>query len=73
MLTNLFRHSVKALRRQKAFVLINILGLAIGLACSLIIFVFINYELSFDQYNAKKDRIYRVILNRFAGGPCNAR
>jgi putative ABC transport system permease protein len=40
-----------------------VLGLAIGLACSLIIVLFISYELSYDQYNVNKDRLYRVILN----------
>ncbi len=68
MLTNLIKYSIRALMRQRAYVFINILGLAIGLSCSLIIAVFISHELSFDQYNVKKDRIYRVILNGKLGG-----
>jgi putative ABC transport system permease protein len=56
------------LKRQKAYVLINVLGLAIGLACSLVILLFIRYELSFDRYHEKKDRIYRVILSGRIGG-----
>ncbi|HPE58117.1 MAG TPA: ABC transporter permease [Bacteroidales bacterium] len=63
MLTNLIKYSLRALKRQKAYVLINILGLSIGLTCSLIIAIFIRYELSYDQYNEYKDQIYRVILH----------
>lgn len=63
MIKNLFKYSFRALSKQKAYVIINVVGLAIGLSCSLIIALFINYELSFDQYNENKDQIYRVILN----------
>jgi putative ABC transport system permease protein len=63
MLKNLFKYSFRALSRQKSYVFINILGLSIGIACSLIISLFIIHELSYDQFNEKKDRIYRVILN----------
>ncbi|MBN2174633.1 MAG: ABC transporter permease [Bacteroidales bacterium] len=68
MLKNLFKYSLRALKRQKTYVLINVFGLAIGLACSLIILIFIRYELSFDQYHEEKDRLYRVILNGKIGG-----
>ncbi len=57
------KYSFRVFKRQKAYVFINVIGLAIGLSCSLIIALFIRYELSYDQYNEKKDRIFRVILN----------
>jgi len=63
MYKNLLRHSLRALSRQKSYVFINILGLATGIACSLIIALFIIHELSYDNYHEKKDRIYRVILH----------
>jgi putative ABC transport system permease protein len=63
MLKNQIKYSFRAFRKQKSYVFINVLGLAIGMACTLIILLFVNYELSFDQYNEKKDRLYRVILN----------
>ena len=63
MLKNLIKYSFRAFRKQKSYVFINVLGLAIGMACSLIILLFVNYELSYDKYNVKKDRLYRVILN----------
>jgi putative ABC transport system permease protein len=63
MLRNLLKHSVRALTRQKAYVLINVLGLAVGLACSIIIGIFIVHELSYDQFHEKKDRIFRIGLH----------
>ncbi|MCD4731481.1 MAG: ABC transporter permease, partial [Bacteroidales bacterium] len=68
MLKNQVKYSFRAFKRQKSYVIINVLGLAIGLACSLIIALFIIHELSYDQYNEKKDRFYRVILNGKIGG-----
>jgi putative ABC transport system permease protein len=68
MINKLFRFSLRSLTRQKTFMLINVLGLAVGFACSLIIAVFIRYELSYDQYHENKDRIYRVVLNGKIGG-----
>ena len=68
MFRNQLKYSFRAFKRQKSYVIINVLGLAIGLACSLIIALFIIHELSYDQYNEKKDRFYRVILNGKIGG-----
>ena len=47
--------------RYKGFSLINILGLAIGMACCIVVALFIIDELSFDRYNTNADRIYRVV------------
>ena len=68
MFDNLIKHSLRSFKRQRAYVLINILGLSIGIACSLLIALFVINEASFDKYNVKKDRIYRVILNGKIGG-----
>jgi predicted permease len=56
----------RALRRKKSFSLLNILGLAIGIAASLLIFLVIRHELSFDRYQSKRDRIYRVVTTNKA-------
>ena len=48
--------------RQRSYVVINVIGLSIGLACSIIICLFVVYELSYDNYNEKKDRIWRLYL-----------
>ena len=63
MLNNLIKHSLRSFRRQRSYIIINVLGLSIGIACSLIISFFIVNELSYDRFNSKKDRIYRLIMN----------
>jgi putative ABC transport system permease protein len=47
--------------KKKAYSFINIFGLGLGMACCLLIFMFVQDELSYDNYHTKKDRIYRVI------------
>lgn len=53
--------------RQKGHSLINILGLAIGIACSILIILFVTYELGYDKYNKNHDSIYRVAVDALAG------
>lgn len=47
--------------RNKTFTVINVAGLTIGLSCALIITIFVRYELSFDRYHVKSQRIYKVV------------
>jgi putative ABC transport system permease protein len=68
MLRNLFKYSLRSFKRQRAYILINIIGLSIGLACSLLIALFVINEGSYDKFNTKKDRIFRLILNGKIGG-----
>lgn len=63
MFNNLLKHSIRSFKRQRAYIIINILGLAIGIACSLLIALYVMNEASYDKFNEKKDRIFRVILN----------
>ncbi len=49
------------LLKKKGYSTINILGLALGIACCLLIVMYISHERSFDNYHVKGDRIYRVI------------
>lgn len=56
------------LLKNKIFSAINILGLGIGLAACLLIFQFVSYELSYDQFNEKLERTYRVTNDRFQNG-----
>ena len=60
MLRNYLKITFRSLRRQKGYSMINILGLAIGLACCMIIMLYVFHELSYDTYNKNADRIYRV-------------
>jgi putative ABC transport system permease protein len=60
MLRNYLIIAFRSLLRNKLTSFINISGLALAMACSLLIYVFIQDELSYDQYHSKADRIYRV-------------
>jgi putative ABC transport system permease protein len=68
MFSNLIKHSFRSFKRQRAYIIINILGLSVGIACSLLIALFVINELSFENFNTKKDRIYRMVLNGKLGG-----
>ncbi len=60
MLLNYFKLAFRNLRKHKAFSLINILGLSVGLACCVLIGLYISEELNYDRFHAKADRTYRV-------------
>ena len=68
MLSNYLKIAFRNIIRQKGFSLINISGLAIGIATCLIIMLYIFHELSYDRYNEKADRIVRVVFRGFLGG-----
>lgn len=60
MIKNFFRTTFRYIARQKVFTFINITGLAIGLAASLLILLWIQDELSYDRFHREADNIYRV-------------
>jgi putative ABC transport system permease protein len=68
MFKNLIRHSVRSFKRQRVYIVINVLGLSIGIVCSLLIALYITNEISYDRFNTKKDRIYRLILDSKLAG-----
>ncbi|HWB25552.1 MAG TPA: ABC transporter permease [Chitinophagaceae bacterium] len=61
MLKNYFKTSFRNLTRNKGYALINIAGLAIGIAVCMMIFIVIQYQTSYDDFHPKKDRIYRIL------------
>ncbi|GAB3798934.1 ABC transporter permease [Spirosoma humi] len=63
MFRNFFRISLRNLWRNRKITLISIVGLSIGLACSLVIFLLVSYMFSFDRYHAKADRTYWVVTD----------
>jgi putative ABC transport system permease protein len=63
MLGNFFKIAFRNIIRHRSYVFINVLGLSIGIACSIIIVLFILQELSYDKFNDKYKRIYRVYLS----------
>ncbi|WP_339792747.1 ABC transporter permease [uncultured Imperialibacter sp.] len=60
MLKNYFKVAIRNLLRHKAYSLINILGLSIGLTCCLLLFIYVQDELSYDKFHTKSERIYRL-------------
>ena len=60
MIRNYIRIALRNLLRYKSFSIINIIGLAIGLAASLLIALWVFDEMSYDDFHEKLDRIYRV-------------
>ncbi len=60
MLQNNFKIILRTLSKQKAFTAIHLTGLTLGLTCCLLIYLFIQHELSFDKFHSKVDRIYRI-------------
>lgn len=63
--TVMFRNNLKIafriLKRHKGYSFINIAGLAVGMACFILMMFYIRHELSFDKFHTKYDRLYRVI------------
>src|SRR6185312_17164290 len=70
MLKNYFKTAFRSLLRNRTYSLINIAGLAAGIAVFLLIFVVIRFEQSYDTFHSKKDRICRVLTEyHHPGGP----
>ncbi|MEQ9438279.1 MAG: ABC transporter permease [Cyclobacteriaceae bacterium] len=68
MLKNHLTIALRNLLKHKVFSLINILGLAIGMAACLLILQYVSYELSYDDFHANKENIYRLKQNRYNKG-----
>ncbi len=62
MFKNYLKLAWRSLVKQKSYSFINITGLSIGMACCVILFLFLQNELSFDRFHANADRIYRAVL-----------
>jgi len=67
MFKNHFKVTARHLFRQKFYTSIKVLGFALGLACCLLILIFIRHELSFDHHYPAADRIYRVVEDYHVG------
>src|ERR1700740_3634111 len=63
MIKNYFIVALRNFWRKKVFSIINMAGLAIGISASLVIYLIVHYEFSFDKFEKKRDPIYRVVSN----------
>ncbi|MBU1099742.1 MAG: ABC transporter permease [Bacteroidetes bacterium] len=62
MLNNYLKIAFRNLWKNKSTSIINILGLGIAIFSSILIFLYVSFEFSFDKFHSKADRIYRVLL-----------
>lgn len=68
MIKNYLLIAFRNLKKNKAFSFINIVGLAIGMAASLLIIQYVVFELSYDDFHVKKERVFRVSQDRYNNG-----
>jgi putative ABC transport system permease protein len=68
MIKNYLRVVFRNLAKNKAFSFINIVGLAVGMAACLLIMQYVSFELSYDNFHTKGDRLYRINQDRYTGG-----
>src|ERR1700722_1925042 len=61
MLKNYFKTAFRTLIRNRNYTIVNIAGLAVGIAVGMMIFIIIQFQTSFDDFHPNKDRIYRVL------------
>ena len=63
MIKNYFKIAFRNIVRHKAFAAINIAGLAIGMACSIMILLWVQNELSYDRFHKNANELYRIVAN----------
>ena len=68
MFTTYFKTMMRSLYKNKGYSFLNIFGLAIGIACAGLIFLWAEDELNFDHFNTKKDQLYFVRENQTYDG-----
>lgn len=61
MFKNYIKTSLRNIFRQRSYILINFIGLTIGMTICILLFLFVQYESSYDRFHPHADRIYRVI------------
>lgn len=64
MIKNYLLIALRNLRRNRAYTLINVMGLALGITCGILIFTLVKYHLSFDNFHANSNRIYRIVTEQ---------
>ncbi|MCJ7582148.1 MAG: ABC transporter permease [Candidatus Aminicenantes bacterium] len=68
MFKNYLIVTLRNLRKHKGYSIINIAGLAVGMACFLLILLFVQYEFGYERHHTKADRIYRVNVEQHRPG-----
>jgi putative ABC transport system permease protein len=68
MLKNYINTAIRNLKKNPLYTLINVFGLAVGMACCIVILLFVQDELSFDRYHENADNLYRITSHWEMGG-----
>src|SRR5215217_3278223 len=68
MIKNYFKIAFRYLNKHKGYTFINVVGLAVSIACCILIMLFVKSELSFDRFHSKSARIYRAWLEEHYEG-----
>ena len=73
MFKNYMKITIRNVRKHTGYSLLNIAGLAVGIACTILILLWVKDELSFDRFHENSDRIFRVVFSSSDDGvPTNA-
>ncbi len=68
MMKNHLKIAFRNIQRHRGFAFINIFGLSVGMACCLLIFLFVRDELNFEKFHKNSPRIYRTIVDEYVDG-----
>src|SRR6185503_19096893 len=68
MIKNYLKIAWRNLRRNRLYSFINIGGLAVGMAVSFMLLIYVYNEFSFDKFNTNADRLYKVMRNQHSNG-----
>ncbi|WP_421871209.1 ABC transporter permease [Marinoscillum sp.] len=68
MLKNYFKTIIRQIRKEREFSIINVIGLAVGMAACLVIAQFVYFHSTFDQYHERADDIYRLTADAYRNG-----
>ena len=60
MFKNYLKTAIRSILKKKIYSIINLLGLVIGITCSLLILIYIHFEINFDRFHSRTDQIYRI-------------
>ncbi|MBX2942222.1 MAG: ABC transporter permease [Cyclobacteriaceae bacterium] len=72
MLKNYIKIAIRSLMKNSVYSFINIAGLAVGIACSILILLWVNDETSYDKFQPKYNRLYQVWTNAYFDGKINS-
>ena len=73
MIRNYLKIALRNFKRYSTYSILNISGLAIGMACSILLLLWVQYQFSFDRFYKNADRLYRVLERHYADGKLQQR